>query len=441
MGLKRPGRILHSVFTKLLAVMLITGLLINMMVGIFFHLVYKTFSRAPLQKSIVQYVNYLIADMGTPPDQQRAAEVAGNAGLMVTYHGPHGGWSTGREHPVQELSRIHWQSWHQEPGVRVGRFRGAHFVEVRRNGASFLFELALEKDQLRTIRWLAGSMLLIFSLIVGGAYLSIRRILRPIQWLQQGVQKVSRGDLQVTLPAKGHDELGSLARGFNQMIQRLKHMLTIREQLLLDVSHELRSPITRMKVALEFLPDSKARQTISEDLKEMETLVSEILHSARLRNMSERMTFEAVALGDLLESIVAAFGNPQPGIELQRPLPQVTVVVDPEKMKTVLTNLLNNAVKYSHPQSGAIRVTASSQTKNWLVSVTDDGIGIPPDELEKIFEPFYRADKSRDRKTGGFGLGLSICKTIMTAHGGSISIKSPPGQGTCVTLTFPHRRS
>ena len=79
MGLKRPGRILHSVFTKLLAVMLITGLLINMMVGIFFHLVYKTFSRAPLQKSIVQYVNYLIADMGTPPDQQRAAEVAGTS--------------------------------------------------------------------------------------------------------------------------------------------------------------------------------------------------------------------------------------------------------------------------------------------------------------------------------------------------------------------------
>jgi len=214
-------------------------------------------------------------------------------------------------------------------------------------------------------------------------------------------------------------------------------MLHTKEQLLLDVSHELRSPLTRVKVALEFLPDSQAKESIAGDVAEMEKMINEILETARMHHLHAKLKLEHVGLADLLKIVLSEFEHGPPGVQIDDIPNEIVVKIDPEQIKTVFNNILTNAVKYSNPDSEPVRISVKRRPPNIMVQIADNGIGIPQDELPFIFEPFYRVDKSRTKDTGGYGLGLSLCKTIMEAHGGRIEIDSTPNVGTTVTLFFP----
>jgi signal transduction histidine kinase len=280
-------------------------------------------------------------------------------------------------------------------------------------------------------------MLVLLTVILAGAFFVIRYILRPVKWLNTGVQEVSRGNLKHRVPLKKSDELRDLASAFNNMTARIRDMLHTKEQLLLDVSHELRTPLTRMKVALEFLENSQAKQNLQADLEEMEKMVSEILETARRQHKYENLKKQPTILVDLLKQTLAVFENQPPGIEMVEVAPEMNVAVDPQQIKTVFENVLNNAIKYSQPESEPIQVSCKSRESFAVVRITDKGIGIPEAELAHIFEPFYRVDKSRAKDTGGYGLGLSLCKTIMEAHDGRIEVQSRPEKGTTVSLFFP----
>jgi signal transduction histidine kinase len=276
---------------------------------------------------------------------------------------------------------------------------------------------------------------LTFILLI--AYLSIRWILKPVKWLKDGVQQVSRGNLDHQISLKRSDELRDLAAAFNTMTVRIRDMLHAREQLLLDVSHELRSPVTRMKVALEMMPDSPLKEKVREDLAEMETMVAEILETARSRKTAEAIKIEPIKIGQLIQKVAAEYTNRFPGIQWRDNPQCLEIRGDPEKIKIVVRNILDNAFKYSDSSTKPIDISVKSGKSEVIVQVQDYGIGIPADVLPYIFEPFYRVDKSRARTTGGYGLGLSICKTIMTAHQGKIQIESTLRIGTTVYLFFP----
>ena len=280
-------------------------------------------------------------------------------------------------------------------------------------------------------------LLTLLTLILAGAFLSIRWILRPLRWLQEGVQEVGRGNLKHRVPVKRSDELRELAAAFNDMTDRIRDMLHTKEQLMLDVSHELRSPITRMKVALEFLPEGQAKDSLKSDIVEMETMINEILETARMHHMHGNLKRRLINLADLLEGILAEYVNQPPGVQAGDFTSEVSLNVDPDQVKTVFQNILTNAIKFSAPDDKPVMISVKKQTDSTVVRILDHGIGIPPDELPFIFEPFYRVDKSRSQRTGGYGLGLSLCKTIMEAHGGQIEVDSKPGAGTCVSLFFP----
>jgi len=218
-------------------------------------------------------------------------------------------------------------------------------------------------------------------------------------------------------------------------------MLHTKEQLLLDVSHELRTPLTRMKVALEFLEDSQAKQSIQADMQEMEKMVTEILETARMQHKYENLKKQLTNLVRLLKEMLPEFENQPPGIEMVEFPSEVMAEVDSEKIKTVFENVINNAIKYSRSDSGPIRIFYKSHKSYAIIRIADKGIGIPQEELPHIFEPFYRVDKSRAKDTGGYGLGLSLCKTIMEAHDGKIEVQSRPEEGTTVSLFFPLGRS
>ena len=273
-------------------------------------------------------------------------------------------------------------------------------------------------------------------MILGGAYLSMRKVLRPVKWLNEGVQEVSKGNLHHIVPLKKSDELRDLAEAFNAMTERIREMLKAKEQLLLDVSHEMRSPLARMKVALEFLPEGKSKNSIQSDLEEMEKMISDILDTARRYHVHGELNRQKINLIDLLHEILPVFKDQPPGVQTNDLPTSIEIDVDPEQIKTVLNNVVNNAIKYSQPESKAVQISCQRRESYVILRIHDDGIGIPEEELPFILEPFYRVDKSRSKKTGGYGLGLSLCKTIMGAHGGKIDIESKDGSGTTVSLYF-----
>jgi len=280
--------------------------------------------------------------------------------------------------------------------------------------------------------------LLVMVAIFVITYAVLRRLLRPLQTLGEGVAKLSEGQLDFVVPIRTRDEFGALTGAFNQMIGRVREMVLARDQLLLDVSHELRSPLTRMKVALELLPEGEKRQRIAADVAEMEIMISELLELERLR-AGRGIKTARQDLMPLLREIAESFQERPPGVVIASAPPKLLLDVDAEKMRTVFRNLLENAVKFSLADSRAVKILVSQEEERVSIRVTDDGPGIPEDDLANLFEPFYRVDRSRSKKTGGYGLGLSICKRILEAHGGSIAVENNPGRGATFILTLPRR--
>ena len=427
-------RIIRSIFTKLLVVIVLTGICINLVVGGFFWL-HRSAAGRPLHKNILQYLNYIIDDLGNPPDLYRARQIGEQASLQISLDSPDLSWSTTDN--LADVQKAHWRIWSQNPRIRLGRYHGHHFVELTHESGRFVFGLdkSLELDPER--KRLVIILLSLLTLILAGAFLSIRWILKPVRWLNEGVREVSRGNLKYRVPLKRSDELRDLAAAFNDMTARIRDMLHTKEQLLLDVSHELRSPLTRVKVALEFLPDGRAKDSIAGDVTEMEKMINEILETARMHHLHGKLKLERVVLSDLLKGVLSEFEHHPPGVQVDDIPYEIVARIDPEQIKIVFNNILTNAVKFSNPDSEPVQISIKNRPPNIRVQIVDNGIGIPADELPFIFEPFYRVDKSRTKDTGGYGLGLSLCKTIIEAHGGRIEIDSTPNVGTTVTLFFP----
>jgi signal transduction histidine kinase len=428
------NKIFRSVFTKLLLVIILAGICINLVVGGFFVHLRNQFI-GPFHKNVAQYLNYLIADMGIPPNLDRAREIARQSFLEVRYESPDLRWTTSDALPIAIEGRF--GSWHQNPDVRYARQRGRHIIEVTTEGGRFIFGPSRNLPLDSTRHRLFVIMLFLLTVILAAAFFVIRHILRPVKWLNTGVKEVSRGNLKHRVPLKKSDELRDLAAAFNNMTDRIRDMLQTKEQLLYDVSHELRTPITRMKVALEFLEDSQAKKSLQSDIEELEKMVSEILETARRQHKYENLEKQRVSMAAFIKQTIVAFENQPPGIEIVDLPSEIEVEIDPEQIKAVFENVLNNATKYSQPNSAPIQISAMLEDSYAVVRITDFGIGIPEEDLAHIFEPFYRVDKSRTKDTGGYGLGLSLCKTIMEAHGGKIAVHSRLQEGTTVFLYFP----
>ncbi len=271
---------------------------------------------------------------------------------------------------------------------------------------------------------------------LGGMVLG--RMFRPLRWLMWGVHEISNGNLDFRFPARGrHGEIGYLAEQFNQMVGHIQEMIRSKDQLLLDVSHELRSPLTRLKLSLEMAPKGKMRDSMLNDVAEMETMLTEILEAERLKSGNGKLSLAAVDLAAVAAETLKRYKGRKPGLRLLGERKGLVINADESRVKTVFQNVVENALKYSAGRKKPVEISLTTEADNALVAVQDFGPGIPPEERDKVFEPFYRVDKSRAKETGGFGLGLSLCREIMLAHGGDIRLESDLGRGTKVALRFP----
>lgn len=317
------------------------------------------------------------------------------------------------------------------------RARG-HYLRYRPGpDEQLLFEILHDPAGDSRVLWVGALLAVLVTALLTGVYFWIRRTMAPLKQLSRGAEEFGAGSLDHRIVVNRGDELGDLARAFNSMADRLRQLLGAKERMLRDVSHELRSPLTRMKIALEMAPAGAVNDSLKEDILEMERMATAILDSARTQSGTDSLMIERCDLISLVEEVVSSHEREPPGVLFDGSPEKVLIPIDRVKVKTVLRNVIDNGLKYSSQDSGPVKVRVIERGDRVTVEVEDQGIGISAADLPFIGEPFYRVDPSRSRESGGFGLGLSLCKAIMAAHGGSIAVKSSVGKGTTVSLTFP----
>jgi signal transduction histidine kinase len=415
----RPVAWHRSIFVRQLAIMLATTASLLVFVGGFFYSILGP-SLSMSRGLVAEYARALAS---TSPGEARAKEIADRLGLEMRYEGPGGSWETAPGLP--HLS-----------AVKESRWRDDLTIAPAPQGGTYLIFWELGRRMRRAHSHLLWVLHFVMALIVLLAYLVLRRSLRPLRALHEGVTRLSEGELDVTVPSRTQDEFGALAQAFNQMVQRISEMLRARDQLLLDVSHELRSPLTRVKVALALLPEGDKQRRIEADVAEMEAMIAELLELERLRG-GRGLRRERLDLVALLRQIAEGFQDRPPGVRFVAAAPEIWAEADGEKIRVVLRNLLENAFKYSLADSRPVEVAVKVDGETVTVVVADDGPGLPAEDLHNLFEPFFRVDRSRSKKSGGYGLGLSICKRIVEAHGGRIEAANRSGRGAEFTITLP----
>ncbi|CAB5111366.1 hypothetical protein D3OALGA1CA_2046 [Olavius algarvensis associated proteobacterium Delta 3] len=429
----RFKRLFHSVFTKLLVIILAAGIAITLTIVVSFFII-RFHSLSQLDRNLLLYTEYLIRDLGDPPDQDRAAEIARRTGLSIHFDHPDGGWQAGALPGSVNLDRA-WMR-NKGKGVWIGRHRGHHLIRISHGGGDLMFVASPAARDHENAGLILSFMAAVLFAVLGVAYLLIRRVLKPVRELEAGVAALSAGRLDHRIAESGSDEFRDLAEAFNTMAKRLSDLLASKEHLLLDMSHELRSPLTRIKVQLEFLPDTEIREALRADVAEMESMVTAILEEARLRSSGAALNLETVEVTESIQSVLEEFKDRPPGIVWEGS-EAVKIQADRDKIRMVLRNLLENALKHTPGDGYPVSISMAVVENDVEIVVEDHGEGIPESALPHLFEPFYRADFSRSRKTGGYGLGLSLSKAIVDAHNGRIHVTSTPGSGTRVVVTLP----
>lgn len=273
-----------------------------------------------------------------------------------------------------------------------------------------------------------------------------RRILGPVEALTAAARKMEVGDLSQQVKVTSHDEIGELGHAFNAMATGLQRLERLRKDMVNDVAHELRTPLSNISGYLEAMRDSVVEPTpaLIDSLYEEAMLLNRLVDDLQELSLADagQLKLERLPI-DLAEvagkSVVALQSQAiAKGLTLKTDLPSDLPLVsaDPERIGQVIRNLLINAIAYTL-SGGEITVSARSQNTQVAVSVRDTGVGIAPEDLPLIFERFYRADRSRTRTTGGAGLGLAIVKQLVEAHGGQVTAESQPGVGSTFTFALP----
>ncbi len=329
-------------------------------------------------------------------------------------------------------------------------------------GAMFLSEPQLYPNSFSSFLEQVNQAIIIAGLIVAllatlFSFLLARRLTQPLESLTIAAEKMKHGRYaeRVTLP-KSQDELGRLALTFNAMadtieadVTELRRQEQVRRDLIANIAHDLATPLTAIQglseaLADDLITDTNARQEtaqrIGREVQRLRRLVADMQHMSALESGQVSLDLAPLDLYALVNEtlIVLTPEFESAGLSVSNEIAPTTppVLADSDRITQVLLNLLDNARRHT-PAGGSIRITATPGEKLLTISIDDTGSGIDADDLPHIFERFYRADRSRTGTTGGSGLGLSIVKAIITAHGGTIRAESTPGQGTSIVFTLP----
>ena len=436
-----------------------------------------------LRPLVMNYADTLVAEIGSPPDVERARLLAQRLPLRIRIEGPTVNWDSADEpappppppaeglprpprHPVVTLpngdplplvvpeprpprgERPPAAAPH--PGQRGAPYHQALEAEadpslwrvVRRlpDGHRIVFGLADMSHEQRAehIGWATLAVLLLFTAL---AYAWVRHMLSPLAALRAGAIRYGQGDFSQPIVPRNHDELGELAEEINAMAARLHHMLDAKRQLLLAISHELRSPLARARMNAELVDESTERSALLRDLGEMRDLITDLLESERLADVQAgghaALHTETTDLSELVREqcdTQAAAGAVT--LALAAPLPALPL--DRARARLLLRNLVDNALRHGAESEQPPQVSTMATPTSVQLVVRDFGPGMEDAQLRHAAEAFYRADAARLRSTGGVGLGLYLCRLVAEAHGGTLRLRNAnPGLEITVELPLP----
>jgi signal transduction histidine kinase len=440
--------------------------------------------RALVRPLVADYVDRLAAEIGSPPDAARARALAERLPLTVRISGPVVQWDSRGDttlSPSQPVrppgSRMGGASqgeapWHLREPSRWSMGRGMHrhfpaldedgdaadaadaergWLMARRltaDGHVLLFGIAQVpwRDRPRSIGWFTVGLLAVLTLV---AYGVVRHWLRPLSDIASGAERYGAGKFDAPIPQRRDDELGELAGRINTMASRLHGMLEAKRALLLAISHELRSPLTRARLNAELVDDGPSRDALLRDLGEMRELITDLLESERLAAGHAALQREPTDLAALVRAVVAELG-PEGGaarIDVRLDEALGPVDVDPARWRVLLRNLLSNALRHGRPEEAQglqavagrgpdIELSLARVGDALRLTVRDHGPGVPPEQLARLTEAFYRPDSDRGRRSGGVGLGLHLCRLIAEAHGGQLTLAAAE-PGLRATVAWP----
>tara|TARA_S200000501_G_scaffold378881_1_gene444501 strand:+ start:6441 stop:7805 length:1365 start_codon:yes stop_codon:yes gene_type:complete len=286
-----------------------------------------------------------------------------------------------------------------------------------------------------TTKFIPGSIMTIIAVAL--LFIVIRNYLQPIQLMKNRILLLQKGDLESTIPIIGEDELADLSNEINKMIQEIKELLNRKQLLLSEVSHELLSPLARIRLLAEMLPEHKNKIRLADEIQFLKGMVTNLLMSDRLSGPYANLELSTINTEELINKTIAMFPNSYDKILVSGNIPLKIISIDITKTTLALRNLIENAIKYGLPNK-IVEISANiSKTKNIEIHVKNYGKGISKKNIEKITNPFFRIkDKSSDKKSG-FGMGLSITKKIIEAHKGELIINSTINESTIFTISLP----
>lgn len=387
------------------------------------------------QRNSVNYAQYIIKSLGTPPDIEKAREIVKNEKIQIRWSGPGSEWSSSKN--LIEFQNLDIPAFPEEKGIYAGFNETGLCIDIKKGEWRYLIILHFKKEGIPyVVGVFAFIVLCSITFILTSIYFAMSWLLKPVRILHDAVRQMGEGNIDVEIATNRNDELGKLTHSFNIMSRKVREMLHARERLLQDVSHELRSPLTRARIALEFLEESNTKSSLMDDIHEMETMIIELLETERLKSQYGGLKLENINISNMIQELCSEFKNQEPGIKIVSLAENIFLKIDPKRIQILLRNLLDNALRYSRIGDYPVEISLREKANEITISIQDFGSGIPEQDLPYIFEPFYRVDKSRSKKTGGYGLGLSLCKRIMEAHQGDIEISSKPNIGTMVFLKF-----
>ena len=388
---------------------------------------------------VVDYVDRLAVDIGNPPDLARAQAIVDRLPLSVRISGPVVNW---RSHPNEPDYAGQWHADH--PNDPRWESDGAKFFErTTADGHRIQFSLSVQAWSQRQ-DYTVGNMVLVMLLLTALGYWRVRRMLRPLDDIRDGARRFGAGDFAQPIPVRhAHrpDELGELAATINTMGADIHQMLDAKRALLLAISHELRSPLTRARLNTELLPETAdvapGREALLRDLALMRDLVTDLLESERLANPHAALYREPLDLVALAREVVSSLHNAHAqaaAVTIESPA-ELSTHLDPTRVRLLLRNLLDNALRHSSQAATAPHITLQATERGTRIVVRDFGLGVEPDQLPQLGQPFFRPDSARTREGGGVGLGLYLCRLVAQAHGGNFTVRNAqPGLEVEVVL-------
>jgi len=373
------------------------------------------------QPLLNDYADRIVGDLGIPPSPVRARQLERELPVRIRIEGPVAqyGQPPRHRHFGSPLNR-----WELKRTTADGHVVAIGLARLPHDGPDPV-------SGWYTLLALLG--------LTGLVFVAVRRLLAPLSAIGAGVERYGQGDFSTAIPVQRADELGELSERINRMAHSLHGMLDAKRALLLAISHELRSPLTRARVNAELLDATPEQAALLRDLGQMRDLIADLLESERLAADHVALQAESVRAADLLDEVLAAWPGGPPALTREVAPDVPAIDADPTRLRLLMRNLLDNALRHSGNGAAVPVVSLQPERGGCRLTVRDHGPGVPPEHLPHLTEAFYRADSARQRSTGGVGLGLYLCRLVAQAHGGSLEVSNAQ-PGLRVSVWLPLRR-